>query len=849
MIIPLLLGAVAYSPNPIQNEVGTLPPKQLLEIRLDTAEITRLWSLDLDIPYIDLASRQAQVLGSEEDLETLRQAGIEYRVVTEDLQAWYAQRLNSNQASQEAGSGLASSLMPPFSQGSMGGYWTYDEVVSILDQLSSAFPNIMTPRVSIGTSLEGREIWMVKVSDNPAVDEAEPEVRIDSLHHAREPQGMQASLWFLIDLLENYGSDPEATFLVDERELYIIPVVNPDGYVFNQQIAPNGGGLWRKNRRLNPDGSFGVDLNRNYPFEWGFDNAGSSPTPSSEVFRGPSPASEPEIQAMVAFLASRDFQTALSIHTFSNVWISPFGYDQLFPPNNDEFEEIGLAATEVNGYPQGPPFITLQTLANGATIDHDFGVHETLSWTPEIGSATDGFWPPQARIVPLAEDNLLAIQRTALAAGEWIRVLSSNIQALGDGDESFEPGEDLRLEIELRNSGLDPSSPIEVELASLSPLANVLTANINLPTLSSFTGANLDLDVVLAPSIAPGTVIGLVLTVNHGTRTLQETFEIEIGELSVLADFTFESPGNQGWSVSLPNDATTGNWVRVNPIGTAAQPEDDQSPNGTMCWVTGQGSPGGALGENDVDGGSTTLLSPVFDLSAMIRPRVTYWRWFSTPVDDDDVLRVEISPDGGASWVPAETVGPEGPGTTGGWINQQLFFEDFVQDTQDLRLRFIASDLGQGSIVEAGVDDVRVEGILNSCPAPTSFCTSAINSSGALALMSSSGSQNVSNNNFTLQVSGSQPGEFGLFFYGPSPNDQALGDSTLCVGGNFFRLPPQLADAQGNASRSLDLSSPPDPAALIVQGSSWHFQWWYRDPGFGPGFHLSDGLAVSFCGE
>ena len=102
------------------------------------------------------------------------------------------------------------------------------------------------------------------------------EVRLDSLHHSREPQGMQSSLWFLLYMLEEYGNDPLATYLVNEREIYFVPCVNPDGYEYNRQIAPGGGGLWRKNRRDNGN-STGVDLNRNYPFQWGFDNSGSSP--------------------------------------------------------------------------------------------------------------------------------------------------------------------------------------------------------------------------------------------------------------------------------------------------------------------------------------------------------------------------------------------------------------------------------------------------------------------------------------------------------------------------------------------------------------------------------------------
>ena len=191
------------------------------------------------------------------------------------------------------------------------------EVVSVLDQIHAAYPALTTAKFSIGTSIQGRTLWAIKVSDDPDVDEGEPEVRIDALHHAREPESMQASLWFLLSLLEDYGTDPLATYLVNERELFFVPVVNPDGYVYNQTTNPGGGGLWRKNRRNNGGGVFGVDLNRNYPEKWGWDNTGSSPNASSETYRGPAPASEPEVVAILSFLAGRSFRTAISVHTYS----------------------------------------------------------------------------------------------------------------------------------------------------------------------------------------------------------------------------------------------------------------------------------------------------------------------------------------------------------------------------------------------------------------------------------------------------------------------------------------------------------------------------------------------------
>ena len=132
---------------------------------------------------------------------------------------------------------------------------------------------------------------MVELSDHPGVDEGEPEVLITSVHHAREPAGLTTVLYTLWYLLEQYGADPEVTYLLDHRRLFVVPVLNPDGYVYNETTNPNGGGYWRKNRRNN-GGSFGVDLNRNYGYEWGYDDVGSSPSPSSETYPGPAPFSD-----------------------------------------------------------------------------------------------------------------------------------------------------------------------------------------------------------------------------------------------------------------------------------------------------------------------------------------------------------------------------------------------------------------------------------------------------------------------------------------------------------------------------------------------------------------------------
>ena len=185
--------------------------------------------------------------------------------------------------------------------------------------------------------------------------------------------------------------------------------------------------------------------------------------------------------------------------------------------------------------------------------------------------------------------------------------------------------------------------------------------------------------------------------------------------------YDFES--SVGFTAGAPGDnATTGVWVRVNPNGTAAQPENDYSSNGTIAWVTGQGNPGGGLGDNDVDGGTTSLVSNQIDLSTTEFATISYARWYSNNTGaspNADIFQVFVSDDDGQAYQLVETVGPTGAGTSGGWIETGFNVADFVDLTSTIRVKFVASDLGDGSIVEAGIDDVRIIGVscADACPA------------------------------------------------------------------------------------------------------------------------------------
>jgi hypothetical protein len=183
---------------------------------------------------------------------------------------------------------------------------------------------------------------------------------------------------------------------------------------------------------------------------------------------------------------------------------------------------------------------------------------------------------------------------------------------------------------------------------------------------------------------------------------------------SVNSPFTDTFETNLGWTVGAAGDnATTGIWTRVDPVGTAAQPENDHTSGaGVNCFVTGQGAVGGAVGTADVDGGQTTLTSPTLDLSALQDATIGYWRWYSNNqggAPAADTFLVDVSTNNGGSWTSAEVVGPAGPDTIGGWIYHEFTLSGLgLTPTSTVKVRFIASDLATGSVVEAGVDDFGV---------------------------------------------------------------------------------------------------------------------------------------------
>ena len=686
------------------------------EIKIENVNdqlVSNLQLLNIDIDHVHINDDNSIKFAiSETDLQKIQTHNIPYTIIHENLEEFYASRLTNDFESRD------------FELGSMGGYYTLDEIVQNLDELYQDYPNLVAEKISIGQSLEGRDIWALKMSDNPNIDEDEAEVLYTGLHHAREPMSYMNLFYYMNWLVENYETDQMAKDILDNRELWFVPAINPDGLIYNQQIAPNGGGMQRKNGRETCNGGVdGVDLNRNYSFMWGLDNQGSSPDGCDETYRGNGPFSEPETAAIEAFIEAHDFPVAFNYHSYSNLLLHPFGYTEPNPMDEEDiqtFTEIGEELVSVNGYLLGTGVDILYAV-NGEACDWMYGEHGIFAYTPEVGSSQDGFWPATNRIIPLCEENLYANQYLALVAGSNY---SSDISLQ---NETFVQGQSYPLNISVKNTGLsDSSGDVQIDVISSENLLFELS-EINIGDLDA--GENIDLGNItffeVSQSAPEGTVEEIIVNVYDGYNVISSnSISILIGEPEVILNEEFELPSS--WVVgSADDDATAGIWERAipNPTyddnGEIIQPDFDHTENGQFCFITGNSvsQNDSEFGFDDVDGGKTTLVSPQFDLSEYSTAAISYWRWYSNSAagganPGNDIWRVDGSNDGGNSWTNLELTSQD----SNEWTKHQFILNDeTISLTNQMKFRFIAEDVfnegdngSGGSIIEAALDDFQI---------------------------------------------------------------------------------------------------------------------------------------------
>lgn len=363
---------------------------EILSVKINPENLKKLKGMNLDL----LMERDGKIyiVADYEDRDRLYTNCISFSVETQNFYP-FSQSFFSTQG------------------GVNGDFHTYTELERDLLALEDSFPELA--RVyDIGDSLENRNIYAIKISDNVQSDENEAEVLFLGCHHAREWISVEVPYLIAKYLLENYDSNTTIRDRINRSEIWIVPLVNPDGLEYSIYFYR----YWRKNRRDNGDGSYGVDLNRNYGYEWGYDNEGSSPNPESDVYRGTSAFSEPETRAIRDFCAQHSFLTLVSYHNYSQIILYPWGYK--FEPSSQDalMDEMARTMSErmlaVNGrnYDYGRASDSLYT-TNGDTTDWSFGIYGIPSFTIELppSSALRGqFFNAEEDIEPIFNENLQA---------------------------------------------------------------------------------------------------------------------------------------------------------------------------------------------------------------------------------------------------------------------------------------------------------------------------------------------------------------------------------------------------------------------------------------------------------
>jgi murein tripeptide amidase MpaA len=555
---------------------------------------------------------------NSDEAARLQSNGFAYTVLIDDWKKFYDERQRADQvASAQAPEGTT---VKNFHLGTMGGCLTYKAVLTELDSMKNKYPSIITARESIGRTFENRALWMVKISENPTLTENKPRVLYTGLHHAREGAGMMHVIYFMWYLLENYGVDADVTSLLDHRELYFVPVVNPDGYAHNESTNPTGGGMWRKNMF----NGYGIDLNRNYGYKWGFDNNGSSPSISDETYRGSSGFSEFETQAIRDLCNGKKFSATLNYHTYSNQLIYPWGYSDRDSQDSSIFRSLCDDMTAVNHYTYGTGSQTVGYVTNGDSDDWMYGDTtqrgKIFSMTPEIGNDGDGFWPSTSRILPLAQENLQSDLYLAHAAGKFVAIAQSSVaQRLGN--------DTLTLSIYLTDKGLIPAGA-QVDVSATSDVLKILSpATISIDWK---IGTPILVRAVCSASAAHyGEAVRVQCFIRYDGESTRDSVIFRLGVPQTL--FSDDGGSNRSQWIATTNIA-----------GMAWDSTSRQSHSGRTSY------------SQTTTGFYPDLLTTMFVLDKSFHlegfaAELRFWLKWNVETDYD-FARVEISTDNGSTW-------------------------------------------------------------------------------------------------------------------------------------------------------------------------------------------------------
>ncbi|HFS67064.1 MAG TPA: hypothetical protein ENK67_02515, partial [Flavobacteriia bacterium] len=604
---------------------------------------------------------------SQKELETAKALGYSVEVVTKDMQTYLQNRKSSTKRNAFSCSNTSDYQTPSnFELGSMGGFYTLDEMLLELDAMHNLYPNLITLKAPINNfqTEEGRSIFYVKISDNPSINESEPEILYTAMHHAREPASMQQLIFYMWYLLENYATNNEVKAIVDNTQLYFVPIVNPDGYRYNQTTNPNGGGYWRKNRKNN-GGSYGVDNNRNYAYHWGESGVSG---PSGDTYNGTAPFSEVENQAIKWLSEQHQFQIALNNHTYSSLLLYPFGYANNTPTIDDAvFQEISGFMVQQNGY--------LNEIASdlypaaGDSNDWMYGDTSTknkiFAMTPEIGNS---FWPEQSEILPICKD-MMFLNLTASH-------LVNNYAKLDYDSNFYVTTTNFDVNYVIKCLGFQAPSNFIVSLVPIT--SNIVSVgsqnthnNMNLQEVQSNS-----ISVELTPSIQQGDTVSYKLVLYNGN------FEKEfiINQVYGTPTEEFYANGN------VMSPFVTNNWGISQSSFYSAPYSITDSQNSNY----------------DNNANTTIECANAIDLTDATQATISFFaKW---DIEKSwDYVQFEISTDNGINWIPqcgkftnngTTNQGIENQpmydGLQSSWVKETINLNDYIGENIKFRFHLVS---------------------------------------------------------------------------------------------------------------------------------------------------------------
>lgn len=644
---------------------------------------------------------------SENDINKARMLGMEVDILIEDVSNYYVEQNKNPKKSFEknsgcAGGGSSSQSYPTptnYNQGSMGGFLTLSELYQELDDMATLYPNLISVKSPISTfqTHEGRSIYWVRLSDNPTIDEQEPEVLYTAIHHAREPEAMQQLIYYMWYLLENYATNDEVKSIVDNTELYFIPMVNPDGYFNNESNSPNGGGMHRKNMRNVGTSNPGVDNNRNYDYIDGNGNSiwGTSgvnlTNMNDDTYPGTGPFTEPENQAIKWFVENHSIKLALNNHSWDNSLLYPFGYaNNKLTPDHSTYQAI--SSMMVAGNTMNNMISSGLYPAAGDSDDFMYGETSThgkiFAFTPEIGET--GFWPSIADIDPIAE-SMVYLNLTSAH-------LVTNYAKTNDLTSLILENTSGYLYYDIQRLGLEDPANFTVSIIPItSNIASV--GNPNSHNAMSILQQDVDsISYTLDVGILPGETVTYVLSVDNGQYLSNDTISKIYGQQQII----FAENGNDltNWNSS--------SWGTTTSAYYSASSSITDTPSGTYANNSST---------------SITMTNNV-DLSDAAAASISYYAKWEIE-ENFDYVQFEISNDGGVNWTPQcgnytnsgviDQNGANGEPVYDGfqttWVKEEISLSDYIGDSIIARFTLV-SDPG---VSEDGFyfDDFQVNVIVN----------------------------------------------------------------------------------------------------------------------------------------